>query len=82
VNLARMIAEQQREAVASRRQSFQHGVVTGYDQGQYRVNVTGTLYLAESITADRFLPGDRVYLALGRGTPRILGLLGKDENAL
>lgn len=82
MNIARLIAEQQREAVTSRRQAFQHGVVTGYDSGQYKVNVTGTEYLAESITADRFLPGDRVYLALGRGTPRIIGLLGKDQNAL
>lgn len=82
MNLAQMIGQIQREAVQARRQSFQHGIIITYEQGLYKVNVSGSTYAAESVTGDRFLTGDRVYLALGRGTPRILGLLGKDENSL
>jgi hypothetical protein len=81
MNLVRMISERQREQTLVHRQSFQHGRILSYDTGLYRVSVAGTVCNAESITGDRFLAGDRVYLTLGRGTPQILGLLGKDVNA-
>lgn len=59
-------------------QSLQHGVVAGFDRGRYQVSAGGTTYLAESALGGKLKAGDRVLIALGRGTTRILGLLGQD----
>jgi hypothetical protein len=81
VNLLQMVGERQRSEVRNR-QEFQHGVVVGYQENLYRVSANGLTYFAESLSPDRFLAGDRVFLVLGRGTPRILGLEGKDVDAI
>lgn len=61
-------------------QSLQHGVVAGFERGRYRISAGGMTYLAESALGAALKPGDRVLIALGRGTSRILGLLGKDAD--
>ena len=81
MNLLNLIAERQRQESRSQ-QEFVFGVVTGYSDNSYRVNANGLTYYAESMVTDRLLTGDRVFLVLGKGTPRIVGLQGKDENSL
>lgn len=80
-NLLNVIANRQREE-SRPQQDFTFGIITGYDSGSYKVNANGLTYYAESMVADRLLTGDRVFLVLGKGTPRIIGLQGKDENSL
>ena len=63
-------------------QTMQHGVVAGFERGRYRVSAGGITYLAESALGERLKAGDRVLLAVGRGTARILGLLGQDAETI
>ncbi len=77
-----MISQRQKEVAEAGAQSFIHGIITGYSANLYSVNALGQTFFAESLTPDRFLTGDRVFMVLGAGTPRILGLQGKDQDSL
>ena len=62
-------------------QALQTGVIIDYDQGKFSVSAGGITYLAETGVGTGLKAGDRVWLVLGRGTPKIIGLLGRDEAA-
>lgn len=62
-------------------QTVQYGVVIGYDSGLYSVNIANQTTLAESFADRRLLPGDRVVIIVGRGTPKIMGLQAKDAGS-
>lgn len=81
MNLLNLIANRQRQESRSS-QEFVMGVVVGYASNSYKVNALGNTYFAESMITERLLTGDRVFLVLGKGTPRIIGLQGKDQEAL
>ena len=81
MNLLSQINQRQREEQRNQ-QEFLHGVIVSYRDQNYVVNAMGLSFYAESLTSDRFLVGDRVFMVLGQGTPRILGLQGKDENSI
>ena len=60
-------------------QTMTRGVIAGTDGPRYQVIVSGTLYVADAaITGLRI--GDRVWVMMGWGAPRILGFFGPDQN--
>jgi len=65
---------------ANTRQIVTTGVIVRFDAGLYRVACGQTTYRATSGVNQSLNKGDRVYLILGRGTAKIIGLLGADEN--
>ncbi len=63
---------------AANRQEVTTGLIIGPDQTRYRVNIGGIAYVADSAIIG-IQPGDWVYVAVGWGAPRILGLLAPDQ---
>jgi len=59
-------------------QHLTYGLIIGLDTGLYLTTIQNQSYHCESLINQRLLPGDRVYVILGRGNPRIIGLMGKD----
>lgn len=62
-------------------QVLTQGVVTGVQQGQYQVLVGGMPHLCQSGISDALTINTRVYVVIGRGQSKIIGLMAKDENA-
>ena len=60
------------------RQEVTTGIIIGPDQTRYRINIGGLTYLADATVID-LQPGDWVYVAIGWGSPRILGRLAPDQ---
>lgn len=65
---------------AAQPQSVQAGVVLGTDVGRYRISVAGHTTLAECGVQQRLKTGDRVWVVVGLGTSKIIGVLGRDES--
>jgi len=61
-------------------QTMTNGTIIGPDGPRYQVTVAGIAYTADSaVTGLR--PGDRVWVVMGWGSPKVIGLLGPDQNA-
>lgn len=61
------------------RQQMTRGLIIGPDGPRYQVTVNGIAYVADAAITD-LRPGDRVWVAMGWGAPRIIGLFGPDQN--
>jgi hypothetical protein len=61
-------------------QEIVHGVIIGPDGGAFQIVVGGISYRAQSGISADLTAGDRVWVVIGRGAPKIIGLFGKDEN--
>lgn len=62
-------------------QQLTQGVITAVQQGQYQVTIGGVSHLCMAGISESLKVNMRVYVLIGRGTSRIIGLMGKDENA-
>ncbi len=61
-------------------QAMTHGTVIAADGPRYRITVAGIAYTADAAITD-LRDGDRVWVIMGWGSPKIVGLLGPDQNA-
>ncbi len=61
-------------------QEIVHGTIIVPDRGAFLVVVGGLTYRAESGISADLTAGDRVWIVIGRGAPKIIGLFGKDVN--
>ena len=77
------IFESLNDASRSMRGNAQHvttAVVVGPNGTDYNITLGGTAYLAKAgITG--LQAGDRVWVVVEGGAPKIIGLLGPDQNA-
>lgn len=64
-----------------RTQHMTQGVIVGPAGTQYKVVSGAFTYFCQCGLGDPLKPGDRVWIIAGRGTARIVGLMGKDEGA-
>jgi hypothetical protein len=61
-----------------RKQSMTQGVVIGPSGSHYKVSAGGFTFMCQCGLGDPLKAGDRVWIIVGRGTSRIVGLMGKD----
>lgn len=60
-------------------QQLQSGVIIGFEQGKANINVGGITYNAEIGLSTSIRSGDRVWVVIGHGTVKIIGLVGRDD---
>lgn len=63
----------------ARRSQLVSGVVVRFDGGQAIVTVGGQTFGAQPTLAQPLLRGDRVWISMGFGQPKVVGLQGRDE---
>lgn len=80
-NLFELVRAQVRADQRNHRQDMTQGVVIGAAGSQYKVSAGGFTFFCQCGLGDPLKPGDRVWIIAGRGTARIVGLMGKDEAA-
>lgn len=61
-------------------QIITRGVINGTDGPRYQITIGEIAYVADSAIIG-LRTGDRVWVALGWGSPKVIGLLGPDQNA-
>lgn len=61
-------------------QQVTHGTLINPDRGKFQMVVGGLTYGANVGAPLDLRAGDRVWIILGRGNPKIIGLLGPDQN--
>lgn len=74
-----LIRDGQRQRLRPPQQVTQ-GVLSAPDRGRFQTTVGGVGYAANVGVPLDLRTGDRVWVVLGRGTPKIIGLLGPDQN--
>lgn len=75
-----ILAQTQAQARAqSQRHALVSGLVLRLDGGQVLVNVGDRTLAAQPILGQQLQAGDRVWLQMGSGQPRIIGLQGRDN---
>lgn len=62
-----------------RRSQLISGVVVRHDGGQVIVVAGAQSFGAQPIVAIPLIPGDRVWLQMGHGQPKVIGLQSRDE---
>jgi hypothetical protein len=78
MNLFDLVRTQTKLSQGRHNQEMTQGLVTGVQESLYKVTAGGFTFLCQSGLEDTLNIGDRVWIISGRGTARIVGLMGKD----
>lgn len=73
-----MLQERAKQESQAHQDNLQTCVIVGRAIGAYTVRFGGQEAVAFAAVVDSLKPGDQVQVLFGRGTPMIIGVLGKD----